>query len=180
MAGSVDAGSVDGGLVLRRVRAEDEADVVAARAELAAEGGTWSYLDDAHLPFAEHVARVHGWERGEGVPSDWVPVLELVADVGGTVVGRASLRLELNEFLSTLGGHLGYTVRPAFRGRGHATEILRQGLTVLRARGITPVLVTCDEDNLASRRVIEKVGGRFEGLARREPPALPRRRYWFD
>lgn len=104
-------------------------------------------------------------------------VADLVADVDGVVVGRSSLRFELNEFLRTLGGHIGYAVRPQFRGRGYATEILRQSVQLLRAHGVSPILVTCDDDNPASARVIEANGGVLEstvpGLA-----DVPRRRYW--
>jgi predicted acetyltransferase len=35
-------------------------------------------------------------------------------------------------------------------------------LDVCRDRGIDPVLVTCDFDNEASRRTIEKAGGELE------------------
>lgn len=45
--------------------------------------------------------------------------------------------------------------------RRHATRLLEAGVERLRARGTRPILLTCDEDNLASRAVIERAGGRF-------------------
>jgi predicted acetyltransferase len=79
----------------------------------------------------------------------------------------------------SIGGHIGYCVRPAHRGQRYATEILRQGLIVARAEGIDRVLVTCDEDNVASARVIERSGGILEDIrADRDGPA--KRRYWID
>jgi predicted acetyltransferase len=99
--------------------------------------------------------------------------------VDGEIVGRSSIRWELNDFLRTLGGHIGYAVRPAFRRQGHATEILRQSVEILRARGVPRILVTCDDDNLASARVIEANGGVFERVVPHEDPAEPpRKRYW--
>lgn len=164
-------------LVLRRLALGDEADVTAAVAEFEAEGGHWSYRYRPDLTWPAYVDLVHGWEAGRDLPGDFVPNADLVADVDGVVVGRSSLRFELNDFLRTLGGHVGYAVRPQFRGRGYAKEILRQSADLLRARGITPILVTCDDDNPASARVIEANGGVLESVV----PALadiPKRRYW--
>jgi predicted acetyltransferase len=77
-------------------------------------------------------------------------------------VHSAMLRHSLNDFLRRLGGHIGYIVVPDHRGRGHATEMLRQGLDLARSMGLEKVLVTCDEGNVASRRTIEKCGGEYE------------------
>jgi predicted acetyltransferase len=60
------------------------------------------------------------------------------------------------------GGHIGYVVRPSVRRQGHATAMLAAALPVAASLGIDPVLVTCDHDNLGSRRVIEANGGVFE------------------
>jgi predicted acetyltransferase len=106
-----------------------------------------------------------------------VPATFLVADVEGALVGRVSIRHELNDYLARVGGHIGYGVRPRHRRRGFATEILRQALVVARAEGVEPVLVTCDEDNLASATVIERVGGSLEGVSP-GPNGVPMRRYW--
>jgi predicted acetyltransferase len=166
-------------LVLRRLSLADEADVTAAVAEFAAEGGHWSYRYRGDLPWPEYVALVHGWEDGIDLPEDFVAHAELVAEVDGEIVGRASIRWELDDFLRTLGGHIGYAVRPAHRRQGHATEILRRSVEILRARGVRRILVTCDDDNLASARVIEAGGGVLESIVPHiDPGEPPRRRYW--
>ncbi|EST35642.1 hypothetical protein N566_17420 [Streptomycetaceae bacterium MP113-05] len=46
--------------------------------------------------------------------------------------------------------------------RGHATAMLREGLVHAHRLGIDPVLITCDHDNIASRRVIESGDGALE------------------
>lgn len=166
-------------LTLRRLDLGDEADVTAAVAEMAAEGGHWTYTHRADLPWREYVSLVHGWEDGINLPADFVAHCELVAVVDGQVIGRASIRWDLDDFLRTLGGHIGYAVRPAFRRQGHATEILRQSVEILRARGVHRILVTCDDDNLASARVIEANQGVLENVVEHTDPGLPpRRRYW--
>ena len=90
------------------------------------------------------------------------------------VVGFLAIRHRLNAFLLEEGGHIGYGVRPAARRRGHATRAL--GLAVRRAAelGIERALVTCDHDNEASRRTIERNGGVLED---RRGSKL---RYWID
>jgi predicted acetyltransferase len=88
-----------------------------------------------------------------------------------------SVRHALNEALARVGGHIGYAVRPAHRRRGYATEMLRQSLVVARSVGVQRALVTCDDDNVASARTIERCGGVLQDLVRVDGrPA--KRRYW--
>lgn len=96
--------------------------------------------------------------RLEGI----VPSTELWMVAEGEFVGSIGLRHELNELLLTWGGHVGYSVRPSARRRGHATRALAMMLPVAAQLGIDPVLVTCDTDNVASRRTIERNGGVYE------------------
>ena len=103
----------------------------------------------------------------------------LVADVGGEIVGRSSVRFRLNDWLAAYGGHIGYAVLPPHRGRGVATEILRQSLVVARAGGVDRCLLTCADANLASARVIESCGGVLESVGPDEDGS-PMRRYWID
>jgi predicted acetyltransferase len=74
-----------------------------------------------------------------------------------------SIRHELNDWLREVGGHIGYDVRRSRRREGHATAMLRAALVVAHDLGIERALLTCDDDNLASRLVIERNGGVLEG-----------------
>jgi len=61
-------------------------------------------------------------------------------------------------------GHIGYAVVPWKRRRGCATAALAMILPVAREIGLARVLVTCDANNEASRRVILANGGAFAGI----------------
>jgi predicted acetyltransferase len=56
-------------------------------------------------------------------------------------------------------GHIGYAVVPWKQRHGYATQALRLMLPIAAASGLAWVDLTCDADNLASRRVIEANGG---------------------
>jgi predicted acetyltransferase len=107
-----------------------------------------------------------------------VPKTHLWAIAEEQFVGRISIHHALNDALRREGGHIGYDTVPSVRGRGVATEMLRQALPVARALGLRDVLITCDDTNTASNRVIEKNGGSL-----RETRALaagrPLKRYWW-
>lgn len=56
-------------------------------------------------------------------------------------------------------GHIGYSVVPWKRRRGHATAALREMLVIFAAEGLRYAEITTDPDNIASQRVIEANGG---------------------
>lgn len=58
-------------------------------------------------------------------------------------------------------GHVGYSIVPCFAGNGYATAALAGMLHEAREVGLPRLVITCDAGNLASRRIIEKNGGRL-------------------
>jgi predicted acetyltransferase len=88
------------------------------------------------------------------------------------VVGFLALRHSLTRWLLEEGGHIGYSVRPSRRGRGHASRALALGVRRAAELGLDRVLLTCDEPNLASARTIERNGGVYEDTRN------GKRRYW--
>jgi predicted acetyltransferase len=78
------------------------------------------------------------------------------------------------------GGHIDYGIRPKERNKGFGTLILKLTLEKARQIGLKRVLLTCDDDNLASARVIEKNGGILQDKILNEGHKVPTRRYWID
>ncbi|OEV02744.1 GNAT family N-acetyltransferase [Streptomyces oceani] len=111
--------------------------------------------------FARHVAELRAEARAPA-RDGFVRCTTLWYLEAANYLGRIAIRHELNDFLRDYGGHIGYDVRPAARRRGHATAMLRAALPRARYLGLGSVLVTCDTDNIASRRVIENCGGLLE------------------
>ena len=85
-----------------------------------------------------------------------------LVDAEREILGVVNLRHRLTQGLRDHGGHIGYGVRPSARRRGVATRMLALTLGEARRLGLDRVLLTCDADNVGSRRTIERNGGVFE------------------
>jgi len=172
-------GTADGAtLVLRALTVQDEAVARTAQMELARDGFSFLLEVSEGQGWAQYVQRLDQVSRGAGLGPGQVQATCLVAEVDGQIIGRTSIRHELNAYLATVGGHIGFGVRPQFRRRGYATEILRQSLRLSHRLGIDPALVTCDDDNRGSAAVIERCGGIVDAVVPDPDGGAPRRRYW--
>ena len=82
----------------------------------------------------------------------------LVDDESQRFIGEITIRHRLNAALERIGGHIGYGRRAAEQGKGMGTLMLRLALEKAKDLGLEQVLITCDDQNLASSRVMEKNG----------------------
>jgi predicted acetyltransferase len=178
VSGNEDLAHAAAALRLRPLRAADEAAFRAGHAAMAAEDFTFGLFLEPGLDWAAYLRLLADHRAGRSLSGRLVPSTFLVADVAGEIVGRASVRHRLNDFLLREGGHIGYGVLPGRRRRGYATEILAQSLVIARGLGIDPVLVTCDDGNAGSAAVIEAGGGQLENVVEAGPGQPPKRRYW--
>ena len=161
---------------LRPLSLADQAQALQGHSELAIDN--WEYLlgYSEGMPWTEYLEILGNESTGTNLKEGRVPATFLIAENDGNLVGRTSIRHELNDFLFNFGGHIGYGVRPSYRRQGFATEILRQSLALINGLGVTEVLVTCAEDNVGSIKVIESQGGILENSVNFE--GILRRRYW--
>ncbi|RBY97635.1 GNAT family N-acetyltransferase [Blastococcus sp. TF02-8] len=129
--------------------------------------------DDVASPrgFAAWVARLLAEEdpAGAGPRCTYRWVVE-----GGEVLGGIALRHSPPADQDHL-GHVGYGIRPSARGRGLAGWALGRMLGEARRLGLEQVLVVCSEENLASARTVERLGGRLLEVV--ETPLGRARRY---
>jgi predicted acetyltransferase len=118
-------------------------------------------IKDLENNFEKYVEDIKAESKGIGLPKGYVPhsVFWLVDDEG--YIGRLDLRHELNEYLKTTGGHIGYDIRPTRRKQGLGKIILELGLEEAKKMGIKDIVITCDVDNIASSKIIEANGGQF-------------------
>lgn len=76
----------------------------------------------------------------------------------GTKVGEIDLRLGYvrNTYF---GGNIGYNVIEAFRGNGYAGKACKLVFEIARAHQMPYLIITCDQDNIPSRKTLEHLGG---------------------
>lgn len=134
----------------------------------------------ARSDFKGYVRTVAAWEKGHEIPPGWVAVSTFWLVEGDEYIGSTNVRHELNSYLLNYGGHIGYTIRPSRRQQGHGTEICRLALIEAKNLGLGRVLITCDDDNPGSRRIIERNGGVLENVIPQPERNVPKRRYWVN
>ena len=95
---------------------------------------------------AEIVPSYHFWMRLRGPE---VPV---------RIAGGISLRIGQDSDLELYTGHIGYHVYPPARGRHLAERACRLLLPLARRHGMRTIWITCNPDNVPSRRTCERLG----------------------
>ena len=94
------------------------------------------------------------------------------------IVGMIDIRHYLNDFLKQFGGNIGYSVRKSERNKGYAKQMLKLALEKCKDLKMKKVLITCDEDNIASEKVILSANAKFEDI--RNVDGENKKRFWID
>jgi predicted acetyltransferase len=137
-------------------------------------------VDMLEAKFEAYVAERLRMDDPAFVPSDKVLQTDFWLVDDGRYMGLLKLRHALNDALRMVGGHIGYEVRPLARGQGYATRMLALGLLEARKLGLARVMLTCDDDNVASYRVMESNGARLEAVIQIPGREEPTRHYWIE
>lgn len=135
----------------------------------------------------EKFSSVEGWleelemkSSENTIPEGLVPSTTYLAvrEKDNYIVGMIDIRHYLNEFLKQFGGNIGYDVRKSERNKGYAKQMLKLTLEKCKDLKMKKVLITCDEDNIASEKVILSAGAKFEDI--RSLDGKNKKRFWID
>ncbi len=125
---------------------------------------------------------VQKWKEDEtdlAYKNGFVPsTLYFGKDKNNQIVGAIHFRHSLNERLLQNGGHIGYGTKITERRKGYAFQMLSLLLVEIKSSGLKKVLITCDDDNVASIKTIEKCNGKLENKVIYEKVLT--RRYWIE
>ena len=131
--------------------------------------------------FERYVKMVADHREGINLPVGRMPqALYWLLNKEGEILGIGSIRLKMNEFLLREGGQIGYTVVPSYRNQGVGSYLLAALLKKAKDFNIRRLLVTCNEGNIGSKKIIEKNGGVFENKVFSDQKNTVVLRYWVD
>ncbi len=92
---------------------------------------------------------------------DLVPAYHFrILTVDGSDVGHINFRVGDTEHVRIAAGHIGFQIQESFRGHGYSFKACRAIAPFVRSVYET-VIITCDPDNHASIRTIERLGAAF-------------------
>jgi predicted acetyltransferase len=129
--------------------------------------------------FSVFIKKLRDQEKGINLLKGYVPASVYWLVDGSKFIGRVSVRHKLTKQLRKEGGHVGYEIRPSERRKGYGTKSLKLVLPKTRKLGVKKILVTCDEDNIGSRKIIESNGGVLENKIKAQS-GKNKLRYWID
>ncbi len=124
--------------------------------------------------FQIFIRRLKDNAKGSNLPKGYVPTTTFWLIDDNQFIGCLRMRHRLNENLLKYHGHIGYYIRPSKRKMGYGIRILKLGLKKASNIGLSRVLITCDDNNISSRYIIEKNGGILENIEGGNPK---KRRY---
>lgn len=148
------------------VDAEDRLDILALS------------IDELEQDFPAYIEQLLSESQGKNLPAGYVPQGTYWLIDREEFIGRVSIRHTLTKHLLREGGNIGYDIRPSKRKNGYGKEILALTLPKAKELGMQKVLITCNETNLGSQKIIEANGGILENridIGKDKPRKL---RYW--
>ncbi|WP_234533798.1 GNAT family N-acetyltransferase [Paenibacillus pseudetheri] len=121
-------------------------------------------FDLAYSEFPDFIRDRIALSRGDNLLPNYVPQTNYWLLIDSYPVGVGKLRHSLNDQLRKSGGHIGYSIRPSERGKGFGKIFLAELLKKAADLRIDKVMLTCDPNNVASRKVIEANRGILSGI----------------
>ena len=97
----------------------------------------------------------------------------------GKIIGMVEIRHNKDRLLISHFGHIGYILGPQYRGKGYAKCMLYLALKITKQIVPGPIILTCDETNIASYKTIERCGGILKAKYKEPGTQIPKRQYIF-
>ncbi|CEN27923.1 GNAT family N-acetyltransferase [Lactococcus piscium] len=132
-------------------------------------------IPDHHVPgsnMLEHFNTVEAWLNNIKLSESYATLPDkkyvpsyayiLVKKSSNKILGMSNLRLELNDYLLNFAGNIGYSIAPSERRKDYGKVLLKKTLLEAKKMGLDRVLLTCDEENIASEKIIVNNNGIFE------------------
>lgn len=120
----------------------------------------FDYLTDGEIDLIIKEKRPANEEKG------YVPIyiykITLHKSLGS--IGKINLRVGYNEDLYYY-GNIGYEIDERYRGNNYASKACKIIKQVAIAHGMNRLIITCNPDNIPSRKTIEKIGLKFREIA---------------
>lgn len=124
--------------------------------------------------------KFQSYRTGNNIPENHVSSNYFWLIENSEFIGEVSIRPKLTDELLRRGGHIGCGVRYSKWNEGYGTELLRQALLKAMSMNLYDVLITCNDDNIGSAKIIEKNGGLLENKLENivDGKQILTRRYW--
>ncbi len=142
--------------------------------------GFWRFSDYMPDTIEAYIERILNHSKGIDLPPNWVPSTTYWLIDGDEFIGHINIRHELNDFLLNIGGHIGYSIRPSKRRQGYGTKMLGLALPKAKKIGLTRALITCDNNNVPSLKIIERNNGILEGEFEQKGDLPSKMRFWIE
>lgn len=95
----------------------------------------------------------------------WVPAYYFfICTPGGKRMGKCCLRVGNNEN-TYYGGHIGYEIDEPYRGNHYAAKACELLFSLAKRHEMSYVLITCNPDNIASKKTCEYLKGNLLEIA---------------
>ena len=131
--------------------------------------------------FNMYLNRVRNHAQGIDFEQGWVSYsVYWLINKNNEVAGLVYIRYRLTPSLEKFGGHIGYAIAPSHRRKRYGTAILKFALEKAKLLGIKRALITCNSDNIASRKIIKTNGGIFQDETPVEDSEKNSQRFWID
>lgn len=114
-----------------------------------------------NMNFEEWYQELQNNKNKEKLPKEYSTQTTYLVIEENKIIGILNARWEKVSVLMLFGGLIGYSIRPKYRGKGYANEMLKLGIDKFKEKGINEILISCKDFNIASKKVIEKNGGIF-------------------